>query len=185
MKQSRVIFILLGSLALIVGCNRAPGRVDSQEAGAPGNYEVAAPRKELIGQNVLAAQLAAHDEIEAGTTFSPTEIIPASLYLTASSHIEARRISAFLVRDEVVFEEQSITVKADERQLDFDFRFSRAPRPLGAYQIKFVEIARSHGKPVLLARLFLRIDNLAQKSNGFKTDRTIPAPANWLRTTFL
>jgi hypothetical protein len=119
---------------------------------------VASPRKEIIAQNVLAAQLAPHHELEAKTTFAPTESIQASLYLTNSSHIEPRRISAFLVRDESVVEEQSIAAGSDETRQEFDFRFAKTPRPLGAYQIKFVEIARSNGKPVLLARLFLNVE---------------------------
>jgi hypothetical protein len=38
------------------------------------------------------------------------------------------------------------------------FVLIRTPRPPGAYQIKFVEIARSNGTPVLLARLFLNVE---------------------------
>jgi hypothetical protein len=185
MKHYRFIFILFGSLALLAGCGRVPSRIESTPVKPAGNDDMAAPRRELIAQNVLAAQLATHGEIEADTTFSTTESIPASLYLTASSHIEARRISAFLVRDEAVFEEQSITVNANEWQQEFDFRFAKAPRPTGHYQIKFIEIARSNGKPILLARLFLKVDNLAQNSQGFKTDRTSPALLNWLRASFI
>jgi hypothetical protein len=185
LQHCRFIFILLGSLALIMACGKAPNRIESTPVNPAGNEDMAAPRRELIARHVLAAQLATHDEIEASTTFSPTESIPASLYLTPSSHIEARRISAFLIRDEIVFEEQSITLKANEKQQEFDFRFAKAPRPLGAYQIKFIEIARSNGKPVLLARLFLKVDNLSQNSQGFKTDRTSPTLPKWLRTSFI
>jgi hypothetical protein len=62
------------------------------------------------------------------------------------------------VRDEAIVEEQSIAAGADEKRQEFDFHFAKTPRPLGAYQIKFVEIARSNGKPVLLARLFLNVE---------------------------
>lgn len=90
--------------------------------------------------------------------FAPTETFQDSIYLTRSSHIEPRRISALLVRDEAVVDEQNIAVGADEKRQEFDFRFAKTPRPLGAYQIKFVEIARSNGKPMLLARLFLSVE---------------------------
>jgi hypothetical protein len=155
MNMNQWLVILLALLTLTVSCG---SRVDSKSP-APGiTYDVASPRKEIIAQNVLAAQLAPHHELEARTTFAPTESIQASLYLSNSSHIEPRRISAFLVRDEAVVEEQSIAAGADEGRQEFDFRFAKTPRPQGAYQIKFVEIARSNGRPVLLARLFLNVE---------------------------
>jgi len=153
MNQWRIILFAL--LTFTVSCG---GRVDSKSHASGDTYKVASPRKEIIAQNVLAAQLAPHHELEAKTTFAPTESIQASLYLTISTHVEPRRISAFLVRDESVVEEQSIAAGADERRQDFDFRFAKTPRPAGAYQIKFVEIARSNGKPILLARLFLNVE---------------------------
>ena len=119
---------------------------------------MASQRKEIIAQNVLAAQLALHHEFEARTSFAPTEAIPASLYLTESSYVEPRRISAFLICEESVVEEESIFVSATEKRQAFDFRFNKTPRPVGVYQIRFVEIARSNGKPVLLARLFLNVE---------------------------
>jgi|RhiMetdeSRZDD1v2_1073273.scaffolds.fasta_scaffold660554_2 hypothetical protein len=149
------LIILFALLTFTVSCG---GRVDSKSHASGDTYKVASPRKEIIAQNVLAAQLAPHHELEAKTTFAPTESIQASLYLTSSTHVEPRRISAFLVRDEAVVEEQSIAAGADERRQDFDFRFAKTPRPAGAYQIKFVEIARSNGKPILLARLFLNVE---------------------------
>jgi hypothetical protein len=158
MKRRLIISILPGLLALTLSCGKDLGRVDSKPAEPASHDNLAPARKELIAQNVLAAQLASHHEFEARTTFTPTEAIPASLYLTNSSYIEARRISAFLVRDEAVVEEQSLAVLANEKRQEFDFRFTKMPRPLGAYQIKFVEIARSKGKPVLLARLFLNVE---------------------------
>ena len=147
--------ILLALLTLTVSCG---SRVDLKSPAPRRAYNVASPRKEIIAQNVLAAQLAPHHELEDKATFAPTESIQASLYLTSSSHDEPRRISAFLVRDEAVVEEQSIAAGADEKRQDFDFRFAKTPRPAGAYQIKFVEIARSNGKPILLARLFLNVE---------------------------
>jgi len=83
--------------------------------------------------------------------------------LANSTRVEPRRISAFLVREqtsreETIIEEHSLVIAAGETRQEFDFCFSEAPRPLGAYQIRFVEIARSNGKPVLLARLFLDIE---------------------------
>ncbi|MCI0489520.1 MAG: hypothetical protein L0229_23265 [Blastocatellia bacterium] len=158
MGQRLVISVFLGLLALTVGCGKDQSLVDSKPAEPSGDYDVASPSKEIIAQNVLAVQLAARHEFESRTTFAPTEPIQASLYLTDSSHIEPRRISALLVSDEAVVEEQSITIGADEKRQEFDFRFAKTPRPLGIYRIRFVEIARSNGKPVLLAQLFLNVE---------------------------
>ena len=161
MKQRLLISTLLALLALAAGCRDGQGRADAKPAAPEGNADnanMAAVRKEIVAPNVLAAQLAPHHEFEDKTTFSPTEPIPASLFLTGSRHIEPRRISAFLVREETIVEEQNISIGADDQRQEFDFRFAKAPRPAGAYQIKFVEIARSNGKPVLLARLFLRVE---------------------------
>lgn len=158
MKQRLVISVLLGLLALTVGCATDQSRIESELETPASSYNLVSPRKEIIAQNVLAAQLAARYEFEAKTTFAPTETIPASLYLTDSSYVEPRRISALLVCDEAIVEEQNIAVSANERRHEFDFRFAKTPRPLGAYQIKFVEIARSNGKPILLARLFLSVE---------------------------
>jgi hypothetical protein len=153
--MNQCLVILFAVLTLGVSCGSG---VDSKSPAPASTYNVASPRKEIIAQNVLAAQLAPHYELEAKTSFAPTESIQASLYLTNSSHVEPRRISAFLVRDEAVVEEQSIAAGPDDKRHEFDFRFAKTPRPLGAYQIKFVEIARSNGKPVLLARLFLNVE---------------------------
>jgi hypothetical protein len=142
----------------MVSCSRDDIRVDSKPGGSSANHNAASARKEIIAQNVLAVQLAAHHEFEGGTTFSATEPIASSLYLTSSSHVEHRRISAYLVLDDAVVEEQNIEVEANEELQEFDFRFIRVPRPPGDYQIRFVEIARSNGKPVLLARLFLNVE---------------------------
>ena len=153
--MNQCLVILVALLTLTISCG---GRANSKSPAAASTYNVASPRKEIIAQNVLAAQLAPHHELEAKTTFAPTESIQASLYLTDSSHVEPRRIAAFLVRDEAVVEEQSIAAGPEETRQEFDFRFAKTPRPLGAYQIKFVEIVRSKGKPVLLARLFLNVE---------------------------
>ena len=158
MERRLVISGLLGLLALIAGCGTDQSRLGSKPEPAASNLDMDTVRKEIIAQNVLAAQLAAHHEFEAKSTFAQTETIRASLYLTDSSYIEPRRISALLVRDEAVVEEHYIAVRADEGRNEFDFRFAKTPRPPGAYQIKFVEIARSNGKPILLARLFLSVE---------------------------
>jgi hypothetical protein len=153
-----LISVLLSSIGLTASCDRDGSTVDSKSAQAVNNSYVASTRKEIIAQTVLSVQLAPHNEIETRTTFAATEPVPASLYLTDSAYIEPRRIIAFLVSNEAVVEEQSIAVKANEKRQEFDFRFTKTPRPSGAYQIKFVEIARSNGRPVLLARLFLHIE---------------------------
>jgi hypothetical protein len=153
-----VIVVALGLLALLTGCQRATGANAAKPSTPVDDARMASQSKELIAQKVLAAQLAAHHEFESRTSFAPTEAIPASLYLTDSTYIEPRSISAFLIRDEVVVEEASIFVSASEKRQAFDFRFVKSPRPLGAYQIQFVEFARSNGKPVLLARLFLKVE---------------------------
>jgi hypothetical protein len=158
MKEPLFISIFLGLLALTASCGRDQSRADSKSGGPAGPYNLAPTRKEIIGQNVLGAQLAGRHDVEGRTTFAPTEPIPASLYLNDSVHIEPRRISAFLLRDETVIEEQSIASGANERRLEFDFSFAKTPRPSGTYQIKFIEIARSNGGPVLLARLFLNVE---------------------------
>jgi hypothetical protein len=155
MRLKVIISGLLVSLVLKCGCGSDRTNIDSKTRAAT-SY-VATVRKEIIAQNVLAAQLAPHHEFEGKTTFAATEPIPASLYLTNANHVEPRRISAFLLQDELVVEEQSIAVSENEERRDFDFRFSKEPRPIGNYEIKFVEIARSNGKPVLLARLFLDV----------------------------
>jgi hypothetical protein len=159
------ISVLLGLAVLTIGCGGDKSRADSKPGQSPNDNDVASPvRKEIIAQNVLAAQLAPHHEVETKTTFASTEPIQASLYLTGSPYVEPRRISAFLVRDETIIEEQSIAVGANEKRQEFDFSFIKTPRPLGAYQIKFVEIKRSNGKSVLLARLFLNVEDLPRKS---------------------
>jgi len=153
-----VIPVLLGLVGLMGSCGKEESRLDSKTDQLPGVYKVAAPRKEIIAPQVLSAQLAPHDEVEAKTTFARSEPIQASVYLTNPSYIESRRIFAFLVNDEAVFEEQSIAVGATDGRHEFDFHFAKTPRPLGNYQIRFVEIARSNAKPVLLARLFLNVE---------------------------
>ena len=152
------ISVLLGLTGLTAGCGCGAPPVGSKPAQAADDSPAAATRNEVIAQNVLSVQLAPHDEIETRTTFSATEPVPASLYLTDPPYIEPRQIIAFLVSNGAVFEEQGIAVKANEQRQRFDFRFAKTPRPAGPYQIKFVEIARSNGKPVLLARLFLEIE---------------------------
>jgi len=119
---------------------------------------VAPLRKEIIAQNVLAAQLAPHDEFEGKVVFRPNEVIQASLFLASPGYFEQRRIVAFLINDDVVIEEQIIAVAAGDRREQFDFVFARTPRLTGCYQIRLVEIARSNAKPVLLARLFLAVE---------------------------
>ena len=158
MKQHLVISGLLGLLALTASCAADQGHMDSNPDTPATNNNTVSTRREIIAQNVLAAQLAARHEFEAKTTFAPTETIRASLYLTDSSYLGPRRISALLVLDDAVIEEQDVALGADERRHEFDFGFAKTPRPAGAYQIKFVEIARSNGKPVLLARLFLSVE---------------------------
>ena len=156
--QLRRISGMFTLLALVANCGKERAYVDSPPAAPASAYDVAAPRKEIIAQKVLAAQLAPRYAIESKNTFATTEPIPASLYLSDSTRVEQRRITAFLVRDESVVEEQSISLLAGDERKDFDFRFNRTPRPSGAYEIRFVEIARSSGKPILLARLFLNVD---------------------------
>ena len=158
MKELLAIFRLLGLLALTVSCGKDQSLVGSQPSSQESNHNVPSVRREIIAGNVLAAQLAPHHEFETRTTFAPTEAIPASLSLTMSPYVEPRRISAFLILDEGVVEEQSIAVGANEKREDFDFSFDKKPRPAGTYQIRFIEIARSNGKPVLLARLFLNVE---------------------------
>lgn len=148
----------LALLVLAGGCGNTQRYADTEPDKTISDAKVAMQSKEIVAQNVLAAQLARHDEIEAKTAFAPTEPIYASVYLTNPQHVEPRRISAFLVRDEEIVEEQSIAVGANEKRQEFDFSFTETPRPIGAYKIKFVEITRSHGKPVLLARLFLNVE---------------------------
>jgi hypothetical protein len=148
----------LALLVFVGGCSSDQRNPRTEADEMTNDARLATQSKEIVAQNVLAAQLARHDEIESKTAFAQTEPIYASLYLTNPQHIEPRRISAFLVRDEQIVEEQSIAIGADDKRQDFDFRFTETPRPLGAYTIKFVEIARSHGKPVLLARLFLNVE---------------------------
>ena len=158
MKQRLIISLLSGLLLLTVSCGKTPNGTASKSAGAASRDQVATTRKEIIAQNVLAVQLAAHHEFETKMMFAPTEPIPASLYLMASPYSESRRIVAFLTCDEVVIEEQSIAVSANDKREAFDFRFSKTPRPLGNYRIDFIEVARSNGKPMLLARLFLTVE---------------------------
>lgn len=153
------ISVLLSSLVLVVGCSGSQRNDNTKSDNATNDYDIAKQSKEIVAQNVLGAQLARHNEIESRTAFAPTETIYASVYLRNSQHVESRRISAFLLHDEKVIEEQSIDVSASEARQEFDFSFTRKPRPLGAYQIKFVEVKRSNGKPVLLARLFLQSGN--------------------------
>ncbi len=158
MKQHRFIIVLSGLLLLICSCGKNESRVKSTSAAQTNDAHIAASRKEIIAPNVLAVQLAAHHELETRMTFAPTELIPASLYLMAAPYSEPRRVAAFLTNEKVVVEEQSIEVSADDKREVFDFRFSKMPRPVGNYRIEFVEIARSNGKPMLLARLFLIVE---------------------------
>src|SRR5262249_59414816 len=121
MKSSAVISVVVGLLAVAIGC----GRDQSPDAkpGSSDNLDRASARKEIIAQNVLAVQLASRHEFEDKTTFGATEPIPASLYLTSSSQAGPRRVSVLLVREEAIVEEQSITVGPDENREEFDFRF--------------------------------------------------------------
>src|SRR5262245_43024981 len=157
MKRRFLTSVLPGLLAMTFSCSRNQGDVDSKSIRRASDY-VASPRREIIAPNVLAVQLAAHNEIETGAVLGSADPISASLSLTASVHIEPRAIPAYLVRDEAVCEEQCIGVAAGETRYEFDFRFVKTPRPQGSWQIRFVEFARSNGKPVLLARLFLKVD---------------------------
>lgn len=145
-------------LVLTCSCSDNQGNTKTKSDKANNDYEMTRQSKEIVAQNVLAAQLARHNEIESQTIFAPYEPIYASVYLTDSQYVEPRRISAFLVHAESVVEEQSVYVNANEQRQEFDFGFSKTPRPVGAYQIRFVEIKRSNGKPVLLARLFLKVE---------------------------
>jgi len=77
------ISVLLGSIGLTAGCVGVAPPVDSKPAQAADDSPAAATRNEVIARNVLSVQLAPHDEIETRTTFSATEPVPASLYLTA------------------------------------------------------------------------------------------------------
>lgn len=157
MRQSLAIFVLVGLVGTTVSCCRDQSRADSRTDQLSPAYD-ASPRKEIIAPHVLAAQLAPHDEIESKTTFAPTEPIWASLYLTNPSYIGPRRVFAFLVSDEAVVEEQSIALRASDERRDLDFHFVKTPRPLGRYQIRFVEVARSNAKPAVIARLFLNVE---------------------------
>ena len=158
MRRCLVILVLLGLINVTVGCCKDQSIVNSKPAEPGITDNVASPRKEIFARNVLSAQLAAHDQFEARTTFAPNEPIPASLFLASSGYVEPRRVSAFLISGEAVIEQQSIAVSANEEREEFDFRFVKTPRPSGNYQIRLVEIARSNGKPVLLARLFLNVE---------------------------
>jgi hypothetical protein len=154
----RWLSLTVGCLALTVSCRNDQSHVGSMPASESNGHSVATPRREIIRQDVLGAQLAVHHETEARSTFGASEPIPASLILSGSLHYEPRRVFAFLVRDEQIVEEQSIAVRAGETREEFDFHFTKTPRASGTYQIKFVEIARSNGTSVLLARLFLSVE---------------------------
>jgi hypothetical protein len=170
MKMSLVIATLLAPM-LLPGC-RERGGGDSQSGERPGD---SVPRtREIISSNVLAVHLAAHHEAETRNAFAVTEPIRASIFLLRPLHVEPRRITAFLVREKLVVEEQSISVEADETREEFDFEFVRTPRPPGAYEIRFVEIARSRGKPMLLARLFLNVTKTVRGTNGSQLNQTSP-----------
>jgi len=157
MRQPLAIFVLVGLMGMTVSCCRDQSRADSKADQPLAGYD-ASPRKEIIAQHVLSAQLALHNEVESKTTFATTEPIRASLYLTSPSYIGPRRIFAFLVSDEAVVEEQSIALSASDERREFDFLFVKTPRPLGCYQIRFIEVARSTAKPALIARLFLNVE---------------------------
>jgi len=157
MRQSLAICVLVGLMGMTVSCCRDQSHADSKTDQQSAGYD-ASPRKEIIGQDVLSAQLAPHDEVESKTTFAPTEPIRASLYLTNPSYLGPRRIFAFLVSDETVVEEQSIGLGASDERRELDFHFVKTPRPLGCYQIRFIEVARSNAKPALIARLFLNVE---------------------------
>ncbi len=152
-----VILSLFGLLMLVVSCD-SQHKTETKPDKTTDNYKMAIQSKEIVAQNVLSAQLAKHNEIESRTIFAPNEPIHASVYLTDSQHIEPRRIYAFLFHDETVIDEQSIYVGESEKRHEFNFSFIKMQRPCGTYQIRFVEITRSNGKPVLLARLFLNIE---------------------------
>jgi hypothetical protein len=154
----RLNSVLLGLIFLTLSCGKNQSRVESKSSQLPAKHNVASQRKEIIAQHVLAAQLASRQEVEARTTFAAGEPIQASLYLTNPAHTESRRIFAFLVIGEAVVEEKSLALRASDERQAFDFRFIKTPRPVGSYQIRFVEIARSNAKPILLARLFLEVE---------------------------
>jgi len=137
MKRCLVISVLLGLAGSANGCGE--GRVAPKSDGPAGDQTVTShTSKEIIADNVLAAQLAPRDGFEARTTFATTEPIQASLYLTGPAYIEPRRISASLVCGGVIVEEQSVAVGADEKRQEFDFRFAKTPHRSGACLIKFV-----------------------------------------------
>jgi hypothetical protein len=168
MKHFLRLLVLLGSLAFAVSCRKSESLGESKSSTPPENYKIASTRREIIAQHVLGAQLAPHHEVEAKSTFSPDEPIQASLYFTDTSEIGSRRILAILVSDETVVEEQGITLESEDARHELDFRFAKTPRPLGSYQIRFVEIARSSPRPVLLARLFLNVEPEKEVSNAGK-----------------
>lgn len=151
--------IVVAMLALLCfGCDGGPSRAGPEKNRGWTNGEFSMRRKEIVSPNVLSVQLATHSEIESRTRFTRDEPVDASLFLTNSEHVETRRISASLECGDAVIEEQSIWVEPEENRTEFDFRFAETNRPPGECQIRFVEIARSRGKPVLLAKLFLTIE---------------------------
>src|SRR5262245_27373455 len=131
--------IVLSCLLVLTGACRGNQSRDSKAPPAGGYHVVAPLRKEIIAPNVLAAQLAAHDEFEGKDVFGPNEVIQASLFLASSGYFEQRRIVGFLISDDVVIEEQTIAVAAGDRREQFDFVFARTPRLMGCYQIRLVE----------------------------------------------
>lgn len=159
-----IISVLICLSVLGGGCVSNQHDSDTKSDDLASDSKMMKQSKEIVAQNVLSAQLAKHNDIESRNIFSPTEPIYASVYLTKSQHIEPRRISAFLMRDEIVIEEQSVDVGTNETRQEFDFSFTKTPRQSGEYKIRFVEIKRSSGKPVLLARLFLNVEDRSQKS---------------------
>ncbi len=138
------------------GCGGGAGEASSRSGWADDGPPPR--RKEIVSPTVLSVQLAMHREIESRTRFTGDEPVDASLFLTNAEHVESRRINASLECGESLIEEQSVWLAAEDERREFDFRFAKMGRPPGDCEIRFVEIARSSGKPVLLARLFLTVE---------------------------
>src|SRR5262245_52852779 len=107
--------IVLTCLLAFAGACRGNQSGPDSRAGSPagdhaGDPVVASSRREIVAPNVLAAQLAAHRELESKTTFTRDEPIQASIFLAVPDYVEQRRIVAFLMSGEGVLEEQTISL---------------------------------------------------------------------------
>src|SRR5215471_11031045 len=93
MRRRLDIFLLVGSLAITLGCRKDQGALDPKPPAPTAETNIAPLRKEIIAQNILAAQLAAHYEVEGKNTFRTTELIEASPFL---GQLHPRRASPHL-----------------------------------------------------------------------------------------